>query len=89
MRSYLQKNRGFLQIVTIVITIVVILSFLQVDVRGRLESSNLDENLIYVWNEYLMRPFFYLWYNVVVPVYEFTASSLENLPKPYESTPQN
>lgn len=62
---------GFIKLVIIIIVIIAILSYFNINIRSITESDLFKENFSYVWNwivfawdNYLERPFVYVWNDI-------------------------
>ena len=64
----MNTNKGFIQIIVLIVIILVALGYFGLNVREIIDSPVVSDNLSYVWNgvvyiwqNYLTAPFMYLW----------------------------
>ena len=71
---YSNKQSGFIiKLVLIIIALILILSFLGIDIQSVVESPQAQKNIAYVvdlgklvWNKYLEQPILYFWQNIFI-----------------------
>ncbi len=86
MRRY-QNNTGFIRFILLIVGLVLVLSYFNVDIRGIIEAPQTQDNIsyvtgavVYIWDTYLSNPVLYFWNNIFLSLLwsSFTAN-LENI----------
>jgi len=88
-----QRNTGIIKFLIIIIVLILLLSYFNIDVRGIIEAPKTQENFSYVygwiafvWSEYLANPVRYFWNNIFIDLlWESFVDNLERI-KRGEST---
>lgn len=65
------RNTGLINFILIVVFLILLLSYFNVDIKGFVEDPVTQQNITYVWggalfiwNEYLSSPVLYFWNNI-------------------------
>lgn len=68
-----KNQQGFLRLIFIIIILVVVLSYFNIDIRGIVEAPQTQQNIsyvwgwaVFVWNEFLRSPVLYFWHNIFI-----------------------
>ena len=83
----LHNQRGFLRFILIIIILILVLSYFNIDIRGIVESPQSQKNISYVWGwtsfvwmEYLRSPVLYFWNNIFINLlWESFVSNMERI----------
>lgn len=67
------RNTGLINVILIIVFLVLLLSYFNVDIKGFVEDPVTQQNITYVWggvliiwNEYLSSPVLYFWNNIFI-----------------------
>jgi len=79
-------NKGFLQIIIIIIIALIVLGYFSINIADVIASPVVQDNLSYAWNlvkniwkNYLQRPATWIWNNIVNTLWNLFLQGLERL----------
>lgn len=83
----IQRNTGLIKFIILIVILIIVLSYFNIDIRGIIETPQTQENLsyvwgvvIFVWTEYLSSPVLYFWNNIFIDLlWESFVSNLERI----------
>lgn len=75
--NQLQRDRGFIGMIVLIVIAIVILSYLGFDLKKIFTSDSVQKNFSYVtdvikdvWSGYLSKPFTFVWSEAVKPLFQ-------------------
>ena len=92
--SSISKNKGvsILGIILILVAVILVLSYFNIDIRGFVESDQTQDNIEYVtesgktiWERYLQEPAEYLWNDIFIEL--IWQAFIENLERVRDGKP--
>ena len=80
-------NTGLIKFILLVIILIIVLSYFNIDIRGIIEAPQTKENFgylwgwsVFIWSEYLSNPILYFWNNIFIDLlWESFISNLERI----------